>query len=307
MSGSRPSPAEQHLGDRLAALIDGELGHDARERVLAHLATCPKCKAEADAQRSLKNAFAQAAPPPPTESFLARLQGLPGGGDGPSGGAFGAGVFPSTPDPFRYDPSDGHGVLPPAERGFRVHHIGRTEAERAASRSRRFAFAAAGAVSLAAIALGGVSAGTTGGGGNGEVRGAGSNVTPQGAQGTGGGATADATRRRTNATVSPEVSRESRAEEGVQALAAPVRTPLSAEAPAPYAAALHPPTGEASRHLAERPLAPLLSAASMSPFLRAPEAVRSAVLTPLVAPPVESATTMAEAGPSPSASASPLR
>ncbi|WP_349632444.1 anti-sigma factor family protein [Streptomyces lydicamycinicus] len=64
MSGNGgPSPAEQHLGDRLAALVDGELGHDARERVLAHLATCGKCKAEADAQRRLKNVFAQAAPP----------------------------------------------------------------------------------------------------------------------------------------------------------------------------------------------------------------------------------------------------
>lgn len=83
MSGSRPDPTERqlsehHLGDRLAALVDGELGHDARERGLAHLATCPKCKAEADAQRRLKSVFAEAAPPPPTESFLARLQGLPG-------------------------------------------------------------------------------------------------------------------------------------------------------------------------------------------------------------------------------------
>ncbi|MGE7383347.1 zf-HC2 domain-containing protein, partial [Serratia bockelmannii] len=40
-SGAVP-PAEQHLGDRLAALVDGELKHDARERVLAHLATCSR-------------------------------------------------------------------------------------------------------------------------------------------------------------------------------------------------------------------------------------------------------------------------
>ncbi|GAP48430.1 anti-sigma factor family protein [Streptomyces azureus] len=91
MSGSRPKAseghlAEQHLGDRLSALVDGELGHDARERVLAHVATCPKCKAEVDAQRRLKNVFAAAAPPPPSESFLARLQGLPAGG-GPEGDA----------------------------------------------------------------------------------------------------------------------------------------------------------------------------------------------------------------------------
>ncbi|MCE0445080.1 zf-HC2 domain-containing protein [Streptomyces tricolor] len=66
--------------------MDGELGHETRERVLAHLATCARCKAEADAQRALKNVFAEAAPPPPSASFLARLQGLPGGGDLDGGG-----------------------------------------------------------------------------------------------------------------------------------------------------------------------------------------------------------------------------
>ncbi|MFD5025347.1 zf-HC2 domain-containing protein [Streptomyces sp. NPDC058373] len=168
MSGSRPTPVEQHLGDRLAALVDGELGHEARERVLAHLATCCKCKAEADAQRRLKSVFATAAPPPPSESFLARLQGLPAAGpEGPtdagsgfgSGQPFGASDFGAAPGAFRYAPVAP--VLPDEPRtGFRIHDIGRTEAERSASRGRRFAFAAAGAVSLAALALGGVAAGT---------------------------------------------------------------------------------------------------------------------------------------------------
>jgi hypothetical protein len=51
---------EGHLGDRMAKLVDGELGEGARDRVLAHLATCAKCKAEADAQRRLRNVFAAA-------------------------------------------------------------------------------------------------------------------------------------------------------------------------------------------------------------------------------------------------------
>ncbi|WP_179382343.1 zf-HC2 domain-containing protein, partial [Streptomyces sp. SA15] len=183
MSGSRPEPgearlAEQHLGDRLAALVDGELGHESRERVLAHLATCAKCKAEADAQRRLKNVFAEAAPPPPSESFLARLQGLPAGGDpdgdddSPFGGAGFAGGLTGRPGvtgvfglrrgerfEFDYVPARSHApVLPSsANRGFRIHDVSRHEAERSASRGMRFAFAAAGAVSLAAIALGGVS------------------------------------------------------------------------------------------------------------------------------------------------------
>ncbi|CAM5570616.1 membrane protein [Streptomyces avidinii] len=159
MSGFSPSPspaerassAEQHLGDRLAALVDGELNHDARERVLAHLATCPKCKAEADAQRRLKTLFVESAPPPPSAGLLARLQGLPGGSpDGPSGPAGPSGPFgpPSAADPFSsfgYAPSAAAAVAP--QRGFPIHEVGRSR--------RRLAFVAAGAVSLAAIALGG--------------------------------------------------------------------------------------------------------------------------------------------------------
>ncbi|MFF8288004.1 anti-sigma factor family protein [Streptomyces sp. NPDC016309] len=150
MSGTGPTPAEQHLGDRLAALVDGELGHDARERVLAHLATCPKCKAEADAQRRLKTVFAQAAPPPPSEGLLARLQGLPGGapGDDDRGGPFGGdGPYGVRPGAFGYAQG--------ADSGFRIHEVGRQEQERSPWRGRRFAFAAASAVSFAAIALGG--------------------------------------------------------------------------------------------------------------------------------------------------------
>ncbi|MFF0449428.1 anti-sigma factor family protein [Streptomyces sp. NPDC004609] len=182
MSGSGPTPAEQHLGDRLAALVDGELKHDARDRVLAHLATCPKCKAEADAQRRLKDVFARTAPPPPSEGLLARLQGLPsgpgfgsGGDDDGRGGPFDGGrvtdavygaLSPSAGRPgdrrtetFGYVPGV-HAVrrapaLPGGPGGFRIHEVGRQEAERSPWRGRRFAFAAASAVSFAAIALGG--------------------------------------------------------------------------------------------------------------------------------------------------------
>ncbi|WP_320778274.1 anti-sigma factor family protein [Streptomyces sp. CRN 30] len=279
MSGSRPNTggrrvADQHLGDRLSALVDGELGHEARERVLAHLATCPRCKAEADAQRRLKNVFAEAAPPPPSESFLARLQGLPGGSDGGTGGSrlnggnfaggrlpapaagpdfpHGAGVFGVPGDPFGYEPSGPHaGVFPtpPSEerapfghrgpsggpvvadgpalaespgpagggastalrepagdrldldleggRGFRIHRVGRPENERPASRGLRFAFVAAGAVSLAAIALGGVSTG--GPADTAEARGgsgSGSNVTPMRTAGAGAATGSESQRRR---------------------------------------------------------------------------------------------------------------
>jgi hypothetical protein len=43
-----------HLGERLSAFIDGELSHQQRERVLAHLANCAPCRREAAAMRMLK-------------------------------------------------------------------------------------------------------------------------------------------------------------------------------------------------------------------------------------------------------------
>ncbi|OLZ67288.1 hypothetical protein AV521_25415 [Streptomyces sp. IMTB 2501] len=221
------------MGDRLSALVDGELGHESRERVLAHLATCARCKAEADAQRRLKNVFAETAPPPPSESLLARLQGLPGGGDldgdgmsppggGPFGhssddetataagasGAFGVfgvfGVRRGDRFAFGYVPAGPHGPESPVpaaeERGFRIHPVGRPDDGRSASRGLRFAVAAAGAVSLAAVALGSMataipgdtSADARGGSGTG------SNVIPARSAGTGAGtaATPDGQRRR---------------------------------------------------------------------------------------------------------------
>ncbi|MEV6669444.1 zf-HC2 domain-containing protein [Streptomyces sp. NPDC051162] len=169
MTGSGgQSPAEHHLGDRLAALVDGELGHDSRERVLAHLATCWTCKAEADAQRRLKSVFAEAAAPPLSDALLARLQNLPGTGPGGDGAERlrGEDTRPA-PDGRRRPGGQGRGgsgnraetfALFPAvapwqrDRGFRVHEL--PDPSRGASRGRRFAFAAAGAVSLAAFALG---------------------------------------------------------------------------------------------------------------------------------------------------------
>ncbi|ESQ05941.1 hypothetical protein EES44_20835 [Streptomyces sp. ADI96-15] len=251
MSGSRPTPVEQHLGDRLAALVDGELGHEARERVLAHLATCCKCKAEADAQRRLKSVFATAAPPPPSESFLARLQGLPAAGpDGPtgSGSGFGAGPpfgtssdFGMAPGPFRYAPVTPPGPDEPRS-GFRIHDLGRAEAERSASRGRRFAFAAAGAVSLAALALGGVAAGTPvdtterAGGGK-------SNVTPLRTQAGTGQAAPDSRSRRGGSppafAAQGEIRSGPREQVGDAAPRHPGTPPLLEELePYPYSAAL---------------------------------------------------------------------
>jgi hypothetical protein len=261
--------------------VDGELGHESRDRVLAHLATCAKCKAEADAQRRLKNVFAEAAPPPPSESFLARLQGLPAGGDeedgdgspfggpgfsaGLSGRAGTTGVFGLKRGErfeFGYVPARSHAsVLPPspANRGFRIHDVSRHEAERSASRGMRFAFVAAGAVSLAAIALGGVTSVTPGDtaadarGGTG----AGSNVTPARTQGTGAATAPESQRRRG---VGPLLAQGQGSLGNTPAAPTEVSAPLLPGVPAPAVGA-----HQALHSLA----APVLAgAAAMSPLIR---------------------------------------
>lgn len=167
----RPAPAEQHLGDRLAAFVDGELTDDSRDRVLAHLATCPQCKAAAAEQRRLKSVVAGSELPAISAGLLARLQGLPGMdcGDGPprppgppadagvgdprsplGGGLLGSGSALPRHEQFSFlGPAPD--LVPSASedsrsRGFRIHD--------STSRGRRFAFAAAGAFSMAAIAIG---------------------------------------------------------------------------------------------------------------------------------------------------------
>ncbi|WP_432117174.1 anti-sigma factor family protein [Streptomyces sp. bgisy032] len=334
MSGSRSTPseghlAEQHLGDRLSALVDGELGHDARERVLAHVATCAKCKAEVDAQRRLKNVFAEAAPPPPSESFLARLQGLPAGG-GPDGDAtpLGGGGLPGGPSgrfgtsgafgvkrgerfEFGYAPSRPHlPVLPPPPgsalppggrglptgrsglasggRGFRIHDVGRPETDRSSSRLR-FAFVAAGAVSLAAIALGGVTSVTPA---DTEARGSGkgSNVTPMRTQGTGAAATPESQRRRGTGPLLGQAHGQS----------AVGRTPV---APTEVSAPLLPGISSAARQHAVHALtAPVVAgAAAMSPLIRPLEAAPPVALTTWSAAPEITAPLLAVPLPEPAA------
>ncbi|KOV59536.1 membrane protein [Streptomyces sp. MMG1121] len=289
------------MGDRLSALVDGELGHESRERVLAHLATCARCKAEADAQRRLKNVFAEAAPPPPSASLLARLQGLPGGGDlggdgmsPPGDGLFGRASRDDIAGPaegsgasvalsglsgapgvfgvrrgerfaFGYVPARPHSPVPAPvdhERGFRIHPVGRPDDGRAASRGLRLAFVAAGAVSLAAVALGGVttaipgdtSADARGGAGTG------SNVVPARSAGTGAGAvTPDSQRRRP---VGPLLA------QGSALLGQTSVAPTSMSAPlvpgVPY-----PGTGQAQGDIVRGLTAPVMTgAAAVSPLIR---------------------------------------
>jgi anti-sigma factor RsiW len=66
------------LGETLTALVDGALDHAERDRVHAHLAGCPACRAEVEAQRALKatlSGLAGSTPGPP-ESLVGALRAL---------------------------------------------------------------------------------------------------------------------------------------------------------------------------------------------------------------------------------------
>ena len=84
--------SEQHLGDRMAAFVDGELPHEARERVQSHLASCAACLARVEEERRLKSRLAEALAPDPSAVFMSRLLAIslesgPGSGSGPDQGA----------------------------------------------------------------------------------------------------------------------------------------------------------------------------------------------------------------------------
>jgi hypothetical protein len=94
-----------HLGPRLAALVDGELSHDDRDRALAHIAGCAACRALVDSERTLKGHLESMAMPEPSARLMAALFQIPqthgtgrdedgppfgGGADRPRSGAFGS-------------------------------------------------------------------------------------------------------------------------------------------------------------------------------------------------------------------------
>jgi anti-sigma factor RsiW len=70
-----------HLGERLTALVDGELDHDERDRALVHLAACDRCRAEADALRALKRRLRAMGDALPADRLIDRLRAMGEPGD----------------------------------------------------------------------------------------------------------------------------------------------------------------------------------------------------------------------------------
>lgn len=83
------------LGERLTALVDGELGHEERDRALAHLAGCAQCRDEVTSLRSLKGRLRGLSAAPitddsgelPSPDLLTRLRSLPASAEPPAADA----------------------------------------------------------------------------------------------------------------------------------------------------------------------------------------------------------------------------
>lgn len=258
-------------------------------------------------------------PTAPSESFLARLQGLPGGGgdtDGeepPGGGLFaaGIGVFgvkrdgPLDAFEFGYVPAGPHAAtaLTPsspsrsAREGFRIHDVSRHDADRSASRGMRFAFVAAGAVSLAAIALGGVAT-VAPGDTAAEARG-GAGVTPARTQGT-GAATPDAGRRRAVGPLLAQGASQRSMLGDTMVAPTSVSAPLLPGVPSPAAV-----QGDEVMHTLTAPV--MAGAAVMSPLIRPLNATSPVALTSWsTAPEVMSPGLLSAPAPDTTSSPSPL-
>ncbi|GAA3442134.1 anti-sigma factor family protein [Planomonospora venezuelensis] len=132
-----------HLGERVSALVDGELNHHERDRALAHLTFCADCRAEVDTMRALKSRLRSLDGPsmPADLTFSLLRMAEPGGPLPPRERPFPVSrTFGGAPIPSM------HSIAPPDNRP-------RGRATGGPRRSRRAGYVAVGFAS-AAVALG---------------------------------------------------------------------------------------------------------------------------------------------------------
>jgi anti-sigma factor RsiW len=134
----------EHLGERISALVDGELSHADRERALFHVANCATCRAALEEERAIKSRVAALAAPDPGEQLLARLRDLAAPGE------------PMPPDrPSMPGGRPRRAVVPPPGRppaGRRPR--GRGAAAPVRGSHRRLQLVAAGTLSAVVVVMG---------------------------------------------------------------------------------------------------------------------------------------------------------
>ncbi len=137
-----------HLGERVSALVDGELNHAERERALAHLTFCADCRREVDATRALKSRLRSLdRPTMPADLTMSLLRmSEPGGPLPPRERPFPPRTFGGVPIPGP------HSIAPLDNRPRRDASGGASSGPGRGGR-RRSTYVAVGVVS-AAVALG---------------------------------------------------------------------------------------------------------------------------------------------------------
>ncbi|MFB4291737.1 anti-sigma factor [Nonomuraea sp. ATR24] len=137
-----------HLGERVSALVDGELGHADRERALAHLTFCADCRREVESVRALKSRLRSLdGPSMPADLTMSLLRmAEPGGPLPPRERPFPARTFGGVPIPGP------HSIAPLDNRPRRGASGGASSGPGRGAR-RRTAYVAVSVVS-AAVALG---------------------------------------------------------------------------------------------------------------------------------------------------------
>ncbi|MFI0422501.1 anti-sigma factor family protein [Spongiactinospora sp. 9N601] len=143
-----------HLGERVSALVDGELGHSERDRALAHLTFCTDCRAEVEALRALKSRLrALDGPAMPADLTMSLLRMSEPGGPLPPR----IRPFPDASHTFGGVPIPGmHTISPPDNRPprrGRGRPDNRADSSARTGRARRAGYVAVGMAS-AAVAFG---------------------------------------------------------------------------------------------------------------------------------------------------------
>jgi anti-sigma factor RsiW len=154
-----------HLGDRAAALVDGQLSPDAAERATAHLAVCRPCRDLVELERLSKIRLASLHGPAPTADLVGRLLAM-GGPAGPLPPR--PGHVPGMPRPQTVSLRAGAGAgsstssaqrtaVRPARRAVPTRPAGRPGV--LAQRRSRLAVVVLGALSVMGVGVAGVTVG----------------------------------------------------------------------------------------------------------------------------------------------------
>jgi Putative zinc-finger len=149
-----------HLGDRVAALVDGQLPPEAIDRATMHLASCRPCRDLVELERLTKARLVTLVGPAPAPDFIGRLLAM-GGPAGPLPPRRGHVPGTPRPEPVPLRPPVSTAVRTTLHRrpGPSTRPAGRPGVLTA--RRTRLAAVVLGALSVMGVGVGGIAVGTS--------------------------------------------------------------------------------------------------------------------------------------------------